>query len=106
MQPAEDATVSQLRGVLMTVYQTTIELAGEPLAAVVTYERCPFDGHPVIYEVILSEAKIEITRALQEWQIANLESKIEAQIEAEIEAAITEKRIEQAEDRLFYRRAA
>lgn len=82
----------------MSEFSTTVELAGEPLAATVIYERCPFDGHPVIYEVILKDAKLEITRALK--------ANFEAEIDAETEAAIADNAIDCAEDRRFFRRAA
>lgn len=84
----------------MNEFETTIELAGEPMAATVIFERCPFDGHPVICEVIA--AKRDIVSELAKKDL----SAIEAAIEAETEAAITENRIDQADDRWLYRRAA
>ena len=78
---------------MLREFRTKIEMAGEALAATITYERCPFDGHPIIHYVKLDESGIEIGKALKEWQY----TMFEGQIEAAADAAIAAYKAERAE---------
>jgi hypothetical protein len=84
---------------MLREFFTEIELAGESLAATVAYERCPFDGHPIIETVVIARGDIEhrktldITDMLAEWQI----TLFEGQIEEAAAAAIAAYKAERAE---------
>lgn len=64
-------------------FSTTVELAGESLAATVIYERCPHDGHPVIENVVIERGDgerrktLDVTAMLAEWHFTLFEGQIE-----------------------------
>lgn len=68
---------------MLREFFTEIELAGDPLAATVTYERCQLDGHPVIETVVIERGDgerrktLDITDMLAEWHFTLFEGQIE-----------------------------
>ncbi len=68
---------------MLREFLTTVELAGESLVATVIYERCPFDGHPIIESAVIERGDgehrktLDITAMLAEWQVTVLEGQIE-----------------------------
>lgn len=82
---------------MLREFLTTIELAGEPLAATVSYERCPFDGHPIIDSVVIERGdgerrkKLDITDMLAEWHFTLFEGQIEDAAAAAIAAYQSER---------------
>lgn len=82
---------------MLRQFFTTIELAGEQLEALVEYESCPFDGHPIIETVVIARGDIEhrktldITEMLAEWHFTMLEGQIEDAAAAAIAAYQSER---------------
>lgn len=95
----------------MYEFETTIELAGAYLPALITYELDPSDGHPLIEKVEAARLEVkqygrdgqyqphvqrhvaDVTALLEEWQL----TVYEGQIEDSLAEAATRNRIDRYE---------
>lgn len=95
----------------MHEFETTLELAGADLPALITYELDPSDGHPLIEKVEVARVEVkqygsdgqynphvkrhtaDVTSLLEEWQL----TVFEGQIEDSLAAAANSNRIDRYE---------